>query len=136
MRYLQLNLLKFNESMRYLGVTFDRDFNFRKYVSLRCRSWFYHIRDLRRNRGYITRRLQCVHNCLARVLTRSPRFSHSVPLLKSLHCSISHHIQTLHHCLSISFFWRTFISIFYASFTTQAQRTPFIWLSLIVCSQC
>ncbi|KAK2168810.1 hypothetical protein LSH36_14g11043, partial [Paralvinella palmiformis] len=29
--------------------------------------------------------LQCVQNCLARVVTLSPRFSHSVPLLKSLH---------------------------------------------------
>ena len=26
-----------------------------------------------------------MQNCLARVVTRSPRFSHSVPLLKSLH---------------------------------------------------
>jgi len=30
-------------------------------------------------------KLQCVQNCLARVVTRSPRFFHSVPLLKSLH---------------------------------------------------
>ena len=30
-------------------------------------------------------KLQCVQNCLARVVTRSPRFSRSVPLLKSLH---------------------------------------------------
>ena len=30
-------------------------------------------------------RLQRVQNCLARVVTRSPRFSSSVPLLKSLH---------------------------------------------------
>jgi len=30
-------------------------------------------------------KLECVQNCLARVVTRSPRFSHSVPLLKSLH---------------------------------------------------
>ena len=29
--------------------------------------------------------LQRVQNCLARVVTRSPRFSHSVPLLRSLH---------------------------------------------------
>ena len=27
-----------------------------------------------------------VQNCLARVVTRSPRFSHSLPLLKSWHC--------------------------------------------------
>ena len=30
-------------------------------------------------------KLQRVHNCLARVVTRSPHFSRSVPLLKSLH---------------------------------------------------
>ena len=30
-------------------------------------------------------KLHCVQNCLARVVTWSPRFSHSVPLLKSLH---------------------------------------------------
>jgi len=30
-------------------------------------------------------KLQCVQNCLARVVTRSPCFSHSFPLLKSLH---------------------------------------------------
>ncbi|MEG7525511.1 MAG: hypothetical protein M3H12_20910, partial [Chromatiales bacterium] len=30
-------------------------------------------------------KLQRVQNCLARVVTRSPRFSGSVPLLKSLH---------------------------------------------------
>ena len=29
--------------------------------------------------------IECVQNCIARVVTRSPRFSHSVPLLKSLH---------------------------------------------------
>jgi len=30
-------------------------------------------------------KLQCVQNYLARLVTRSPRFSHSLPLLKSLH---------------------------------------------------
>ena len=33
--------------------------------------------------------LQCVQIYLARVVTRSPRFSHSIPLLNSLHCSIT-----------------------------------------------
>ncbi|KAK2161424.1 hypothetical protein NP493_1585g00016 [Ridgeia piscesae] len=77
---------------------------------------FYHIRDLRRIRRFLSlsvaktiatalvssrldycnsllyntankdiARLQRVQNCLARVVTRSPRFSSSVPLLKSLH---------------------------------------------------
>jgi len=37
-----------------LGVTFDSDFNFRKHIFLTCRSYFYHIRDLRRIRRYIS----------------------------------------------------------------------------------
>jgi len=91
-------------------------FNFRKHISLTCRSCFYHIRNLCRIRHYISLlvaktiatalitsrldycnsllyniaskdilELQGVRNCLPRVVTRSPRFSHSVPLLKSPH---------------------------------------------------
>ena len=30
-------------------------------------------------------RLQRFQNCLARVVTKDPRFSHSVPILKQLH---------------------------------------------------
>jgi len=37
-----------------LGVTFGSDFNFRKHVSLTCLCRFYHIRDLRRIRRYIS----------------------------------------------------------------------------------
>jgi len=99
-------------TVRNLGVTFDSDFNLRKHVSLTCRSCFYHIRDRRRIRRYISLSVaktttelissrldccdsllcniaskdiakpQCVKNCLDSVVTRSP---HSVPLLKSLH---------------------------------------------------
>ena len=76
--------------------------------------FLYHIRDLRRIRRFISlsvakaiatalittrldycnslhtankniTKLQRVKTCLARVVTRSPRFSRSVPLLKSLH---------------------------------------------------
>jgi len=96
--------------------TFDSNFNLRKPVSLTCHSFFYHIRDLRRIRRYISLsvaktiatalitsrldycnsllyniasrdiiKLQCVQNCLASVVTQYPRFSHSLPLLKSLH---------------------------------------------------
>jgi len=43
-----------SNTVRNLGVTFDRDFNFRKHVSLTCRSCFYHICDLRRIRRYIS----------------------------------------------------------------------------------
>ena len=99
-----------------LGVTFDENFNFKQHISKTCRCCFYHIRDLRRIRRFLSlsvaktiatalvssrldycnsllyntankdiAKLQRVQNCLARVVTRSPRFSRSVPLLKSLH---------------------------------------------------
>ena len=103
-------------SANNLGVTFDKNFNFRQHISQTCRCCFYHIRDLRRIRRYMSlsvaktiatalvssrldycnsllhniaikdiTKLQRVQNCLARVVTRSPRFSRPVPLLKSLH---------------------------------------------------
>ena len=95
---------------------FDDNFNFKQHISTNCRCRFYHIRDLRRIRRFISlsvaktiatalvsskldychfllyntankdiATLQHVQNCLTRVVTRSPRFSRSVPLLKSLH---------------------------------------------------
>ena len=95
---------------------FDGGLNFRKHLSLVCRSCYYQIRDLRRLRRCLTsevsktiatalvsskldhcnglhynvtnrelNRLQGVQNCLARVVTRSPRFTRTTPLLKSLH---------------------------------------------------
>ena len=103
-------------SVSNLGVNFDESFNFKQHISKTCRCCFYHIRDLRRIRRFLSlsvaktiatalvssrldycnsllyntankdiARLQRVQNCLARVVTRSPRFSSSVPLLKSLH---------------------------------------------------
>ena len=103
-------------SVLNLGVTFDENFNFKQHISKTCRCCFYHIRDLRRIRLFLSlsvaktfatalvssildycnsllhntankdiAKLQRVQNCLARVVTRSSRFSRSVPLLKSLH---------------------------------------------------
>ena len=103
-------------SVLNLRVTFDENFKFKQHISKTCRCCFYHIRDLRRIRQFISlsiaktiptalvtsrldycnsllyntankdiAKLQRVQNCLARVVTRSPRFSRSVPLLKSLH---------------------------------------------------
>ena len=101
-----------SDTVRNLGVTFGSDFNLGKHVSLTYRSCFYHIGDRRYishtvaitiATAVITSRLdycnsllcsitskdilklQLVQNCLTGVVTRSPRFSHSVPLLKSLH---------------------------------------------------
>ena len=39
-------------------------------------------------------KLQCVRNYLDRVVTRSPRFSNSGPLLKSLLCAIAYQTNT------------------------------------------
>jgi len=39
--------------------------------------------------------------------------------------------QTLYHYLSNSFFWRTFVSIFCAFSSIHAQKTLFIWFSLV-----
>ena len=110
-------------SVLNLGVTFHENFNFKQHISKTCRCCFYHIRDLRRIRRFLSlsadktiatalvssrldycnsllyntankdiAKLQRFQNCLARVVTRSPCFSRSVPLLKSLHwllCTIA-----------------------------------------------
>ncbi|KAK2194261.1 hypothetical protein NP493_1g08017 [Ridgeia piscesae] len=109
-------------SVSNLGGNFDESFNFKQHISKTCRCCFYHIRDLRRIRRFLSlsvaktiatalvssrldycnsllyntankdiARLQRVQNCLARVVRHSPRFSSSVPLLKSLH-----YFQDLH----------------------------------------
>ena len=62
-------------------------------------------------------KLQRVQNCLARVVTRSLRFSHSVPLLKPF---ISHSFKDLHIYLSITFIQAT--SIF--TFAAHSWRQP------------
>ena len=103
-------------SARNLGIVFDNALNFKNHISLTCRACYYHIRDMRRIRGFLTpsvaktiatsligsrldycnslfyniterelTKLQGVQNCLARVVTKSPRFCHITPLLKSLH---------------------------------------------------
>lgn len=103
-------------SARNLGIIFDSDLNFRTHISQLCGTCFYHIRDIRRIRRFLTpsiaktiataligskldycnsiyfniadreiSKLQRVQNSLARVVTRSPRFCHITPLLKSLH---------------------------------------------------
>ena len=113
------------DSARNLGVEFDKDFNFTKHISKVCRSCYYHIRDLRRLRRCLTAAVtktiatslvlskldycnsilynipnRGIKNCLARVVTRSPRFCSVTPLLKSLHWlpvqfRIKHKICTL-----------------------------------------
>ena len=104
------------KSARNLGVIFDKNFNFRSYISAICSSCIYHIRDLRHIHCHLDldsakllanalvssrldycnsllsgiaetdiTKLQRVLNRLARVVTKSPPFTRSVPLLCSLH---------------------------------------------------
>ena len=90
--------------MLNLGVVFDSSLNFRKHISQTCSACFYHLRELRRIAVALVSskldywnslfhnilekdiaRLQRVQNCLARVVTKAPRFSRSVTILKRLH---------------------------------------------------
>ena len=41
-----------SNTVRNLGVAFDSDFNFRQHILQVCKSYFYHIRDLRRIRRH------------------------------------------------------------------------------------
>ena len=99
-------------SARNLGIVFDSALNFKIHISGISRACYYHIRDMRRIRRFLTpsvaktiatsligskldsvlfnvtekeiSKLQLVQNCLARVVTKSPRFCHITPLRKSL----------------------------------------------------
>ena len=100
------------KSARNLGVIFDKNFHFRSHISAICSSCIYHIRDLRRICRHLDldsakllvcsrfdycnsllsgivetdlTKLQRVLNRLAQVVTKSPPFTRSVPLLRSLH---------------------------------------------------
>ena len=101
-------------SARNLGIVFDSALNFKSHISGISRACYYHIRDMRRIRRFLTpsvaktiatslignkldycnsvlfnvteKEISKLQNCLARVVTKSPRFCHITPLLKSLHC--------------------------------------------------
>ena len=104
------------KSAHNLGVIFDKNFNFRSYISAICSSCIYHIQDLWRIRRYLDldsekllanalvssrldycnsvlsgiaetdlTKLQRVLSRLAHVVTKSPPFTRSIPLLRSLH---------------------------------------------------
>ena len=101
------------KSARNLGVIFDKNFNFRSHISAICSSCIYHIRrncrhldpdsaTLLTNALVSSRFDYCnsvlsgiaetdltkllrVLNRLAHVVTKSPPFTRSVPLLRSLH---------------------------------------------------
>ena len=107
-------------SAKNLGVLFDSSLNFRKHISQTCRTCFYHIRDLRRIRKSLSldlakqmavalvsskldycnslsnmpekdiARLQRVRNCLARVVTKAPRFRSNSKTNTLASCQVSH----------------------------------------------
>ena len=49
------NYISPSESVKNLGVIFDSDFSFNKYVSSICSSCYYHIRDFSRIRKHLTK---------------------------------------------------------------------------------
>ena len=98
--------------MKIFQNVFQQDF--KSHISGIYRACYYHIRDMRRIRRFLPpsvaktiatsligskldycvlftvtekeiSKLQGVQNCLAPVVTKSPRFCHIIPLLKSLH---------------------------------------------------
>jgi len=102
------------DSVRNLGVIFDKIMSFARHISSISKSCFLNIRDLRRIRNSIdtactiatslihskidycnslllnlpatqTNRLQLVLNSDARAVTKTPKLHHSTPILKSLH---------------------------------------------------
>ena len=94
------------------GVNFDESFNFKQHISKTCHFLSLSVAktiatalvssrlDYCNSLLYNTAnkdiaRLQRVQNCLARVVSRSPRFSSSVPLLKSMHYRIIFKICTV-----------------------------------------
>ena len=90
-----------------LGVIFDKKAIFHSHISGVCSSCFYHSRDLWCIHHHLdldsatllaltfcmvlqaltSLKIKCVQNRLAHVVTKSPPFTRSVPLLRSLHWS-------------------------------------------------
>ena len=133
-------------------ASFDSSLNIRKHISQTCRACFYHIRDLRRFRKGLSSdlakqiavalvsskldycnslhnipekdiaRLQHVQNCLARVVTKAPRFSRSVPILKRL------------HWLPVKF--RIYFKICAITFRTLKDNQPAYLADLLVRPKC
>ena len=97
--------------VRNLGLMFDCDFNYKRQISQTCKICFFHIRDFRCIRKYLSpeaaacalftvhldyfnsllhslpdrdiERLQREQNCLARVVCKASCFSRSKPLISS-----------------------------------------------------
>jgi len=77
---------------RNLGIILDSNLSFKQHNSSLSKSYFYHIRDLRRiwstldfDTARTIGRLQVIQNALVRAVTNTPKFVHITPILKTLH---------------------------------------------------
>ena len=127
-----------SSSVRDLGVIYDQHLNMSQHVHSVCRTGYYHLRNIRRIRRYITQdatktlvyalvtsrldycnsllcglpanhlaKMQRLQNACARVITRTDRRSHIIPVLKELqwlpvhrrieYKILSHICRTIHH---------------------------------------
>ena len=91
-----------------------------------CNS-FYHNIALKN----ILRLHNCVQNCLARVAARSPRFSHSASLLKSLHW-----LPVRYHWLPVRYHWlpvqyRVILKICAITYQALSPKQVYIHCSLL-----
>jgi len=102
--------LNTTHSARSLGFIFDEHLTFSDQISALSKSCYSHIRELRCIRPYLDFKtanaivhskldycnslynlpyqlnsLQQIQNCLARAVIRAPKFTHTTPILKSLH---------------------------------------------------
>ena len=73
------------DTVHNLDVVFDKDFNFHQHIYQVCSRLDYCNSQLNNIAKRDLAKLQRVHNCLARVVGRAPRFSSSLPLLIQLH---------------------------------------------------
>ena len=102
------NSITLSHTLRNIAVTSDCDFNFRKHISLTyvaaASIIFVSIFIFQSPKPLLQQSLLgglIIATLFFITSHRSPRVYHSVPLLKSLFtsCSISHHFQTVYHCL-------------------------------------
>ena len=102
-------------SAKSLGISFDRNMTMETEIVNRCRNLLYHLRNIRTIRQYITQnaceqlvhalisssldyansmvglpkrkmcRLQSIQKIAARIITKTRKFDHITPILRSLH---------------------------------------------------
>ena len=133
-----------------LGVTFDENFNFKQHISKTCRCCFYHIRDLRRIRRFLSLSIaktiatalvsssldycnSLLYNTANKDIAKLQRVkgSHAFSSFFSLSaaskitalatCALSHHFQNVYNSLSSTLVYTTSISKFNANSNKKFQ---------------